>query len=97
MKYDFVNKYAYFSEEIGNQFPESILDELYIHVFVDARHGHDKVTGISITGLLSVVGSTPTLWLSKLQTVVQTSTFGAKFKSLKNNIEEYVMIRYHLI
>ena len=62
MKFDFWNQYEYFSEEIGNQFPESILDELYIQVFVDSRHGHDKVTGISITGLLSVVGSTPTTW-----------------------------------
>ena len=50
MKYDFVNKYAYFSEEIFDQFPEPLLYELDIHLFVDDVHGHYKVNGISITG-----------------------------------------------
>ena len=58
MKYGFVNKYSYFNEDIEDQFPEYLLDELDIHVIVDAGHGHDKVTGRSITGLFSVVGST---------------------------------------
>ena len=92
MKYDFFNQYAYVSEEIDDQFPEPLIDELNIHVFVDASHGHNKVTAISITGLFLVVGSTPTTWSSKLQTVVQTTTFGAKFKALNNNFEDSVML-----
>ena len=54
MKYDFGNQYVYFSEEIDDQFPKPLLDELDIHVFVYANHGHDKVTGRSITRFASV-------------------------------------------
>ena len=72
MKYDFVNKYEYFSEDIDEKFTEYLLDDLGIHVFVDADHGHYKVTGRSSTGLFSLVGSTPTTWSSKIQTAVQT-------------------------
>ena len=66
-------------------------------MFVDAGHGHDKVTGIFITGLFSVVGSTPTTCSSTLQTVVQTSTFGADFTVLNNNVKESIILCYHLI
>ena len=65
-------------------------------MFVDAYHGHDKVTGRSSTELFSVVVSTPTTWSSKRQTTVQTSTFGAKVIALKKSAEESVMLRYHL-
>ena len=39
MKYDFGNQYAYFSEEIDDQFTEPLLVELDIHVFLDVNHG----------------------------------------------------------
>ena len=56
------NHYSYFQEEIYERFPEPLSDELYLNFFVNADHGHNKVTGGSITGLISVVGSTPTTW-----------------------------------
>ena len=45
MKYDFGNQYAYFSEEIDEKFPEPLLDQLDIRVFVDANHRRNKFTG----------------------------------------------------
>ena len=60
MKYHFGNQYAYFSEDIDEKFPETLLDELDIHVFVDANHGNEKVTDRSITSFFSVVVSTTT-------------------------------------
>ena len=60
MKYDFGNQYVHFSEEIDDQSYEPLLDELDIHVFVDANHGHNKITVRLISGLFSVVVSTPT-------------------------------------
>ena len=63
--YDFGNQYAYFSEDIDDKFTEPLIDELYIHVFMYAGHGHAKVTVISITGLFSVLGSTPIACSSK--------------------------------
>ena len=92
MKYDFVNLYTYSSEDIGEQFPEPLLDELDIHVSVDAYHGHGNVTGRSITGFFSVVGSTPTTWSANRQTAVKNSTFGDKFTALNKAVEDSVMI-----
>ena len=57
-KEDFGGQYSYFREELDPRFPTPKLLELAISVFVDADHAHDKVTGRSITGLLSVVGRT---------------------------------------
>ena len=56
MKFNSGNKYAYFSEEVHDHFPEPLLDKLDIHLFMHANHRHDKVNGILITGLFSVVG-----------------------------------------
>ena len=97
MKYDFVNQYAYSSEDIGGEFPETLLGELEIHVFVIAYHRNDKVAGRSINGGFSVVGSIATTWSSKCQTAVQTSTFGAEFTEMKKSVKESVMLWYHLI
>ena len=76
-------------------FPEPFFDELYLDIFVDSDHEHDKVTRRSITGLFSVVSSTPTILSSKRHTLVQTSTFGAELKVLKNIVDEAVMLRLH--
>ena len=96
MNHDLGNHYAYFSEDIDEQFLEPFLDELGIRVFVDYKRGHEKVTGRSITWLFSVVGSTPTTWSSKRQTAVQTSKFSSEFTALKKAVEVFFIIRYHL-
>ena len=93
---DFGNQYSYFHEQIDTQFPLPLFDSFDLNIFVDADHGHDKVTGRSVTGILAVVGSTPVVWLSKRQACVQTSTFGAEFTALKKAVEEAVMLRYYL-
>jgi hypothetical protein len=96
LKQDFGGQYHYFNEELDPKFPEPLLKELDVNMFCDSDHGHDKVTGRSITGIICFVGSTPVIWESKRQTCVQTSTFGAEFTALKRAVEKVVMIRYHL-
>ena len=93
---DFGNQYKYFKEDIDPRAPEPLLDEMSLLVFVDADHAHDKVSGRSITGLITFLGSTPLTYASRRQTTVQTSTFGAEFTALKKAVEEAVTIRYHL-
>eukprot|EP00957_Ditylum_brightwellii_P165922 12633497-Ditylum_brightwellii.AAC.1 len=88
LKLDFGTQYSYFEEELDPRFPEPLLEELDLHIFCDADHEHDKVTGRSITGITLVVGSTPVTWSSKQQAAVQTSTFGAEFTALKKAVEE---------
>jgi len=96
IKEDFGYQHSYFQEKIDPRFPTPLSSELEITIFVDADHGHDKVTGESITGLLGFVGSTPVIWSSKRQSNVQTSTFGAEFTALKKAVEEATAMRYHL-
>ena len=93
---DFGSQYHYFSEEIDPRFPEALIEEMETNVFVDSDHGHDKVTGRSVTGIIAMIGSTPIQWLSKRQASVQTSTFGAEFTALKIAVETAVTIRYYL-
>eukprot|EP00957_Ditylum_brightwellii_P142468 10853891-Ditylum_brightwellii.AAC.1 len=61
VKQDFGNQYIYFNEVLDPQFLEPLFEEIAIHLICNADHGHDKVTGRSITGLFGVVGSTPVL------------------------------------
>ena len=72
------------------------MKELRTTIFVDSNHGHDKVTSKSITGLIRLVGSTPTTWFAKRQSSCQTSTFSAEFISLKRAVEEAITHRHYL-
>ena len=93
---DFGNQYADFVEEIDHKLPNPRMKELPITIFTDANHGHDQVTGKSITGILVLVGRTPIYWSSKRQASVQTATFGAEFIALKRAVEEAITVRYYL-
>ena len=93
---DFGNQYQDFVEEEDDRLPEPRMKELSTNIFVDSNHGHDRVTGRSITGLISFVGRTPVYWASKRQSMVQTPTFGAEFMALKKAVEEAVTLRYYL-
>ena len=93
---NFTNQHAHFEEDWDERFPSFKIPELDITVFCDADHGHDLVTGRSITGILAFVGSTPVCWKSTRQTAVQTSTFGAEFMAMKKAVEVAITLRYHL-
>ena len=93
---DFGNQYEKFEEEIDEKIPKPLMKELDINIFVDSNHGHDLVTGKSITGVIIFVGRTPIKYFSRRQSSVQTSTFGAEFVSLKRAVEEAIEIRYYL-
>ena len=93
---DFGNQYADFKEDVDNRLPETRMKELPITIYTDANHGHDQVTGKSITGILVLVGKTPVYWSSKRQASVQTATFGAEFIALKRAVEEAITVRYYL-
>ena len=95
VKADFGNQYDR-DEEIDEKLPQPIMDEVSTTIFVDSNHGHDLVTGKSVTGIIVFVGRTPIKYFSKRQSSVQTSTFGAEFVSLKRAVEEAITIRYYL-
>eukprot|EP00957_Ditylum_brightwellii_P201784 15327223-Ditylum_brightwellii.AAC.1 len=90
------NQYTYFTEEVDSRFLVPFYEKLDLHIFCDADHSNDKVTGRSITGLFSIVGSMPVTWSSKRQSSVHMFTFGAEFTALKEVVEETVMLHYHM-
>ena len=57
------------------------MHEIGIKIFVDSNHGDDKVTGKSMTGLTSLLGTTPEKYLTKRQSSCLTSFFGTEFTS----------------
>ena len=93
---DFGNQYSDFIEDEDTRLPKAKMKELPINIFVDSNHGHDRVNGRSITGLISFVGRTPTHYMAKRQSAVQTPTFGAEFVALKSAVEEAITLRYYL-
>ena len=82
------------AEELDSNLPTPLVEEISITVFVDSNHGHDKVTRRSITGLIAFLGRTPAFYLSKRQGAIETSTYSAKFCSMKTGVEETIAIRY---
>ena len=84
------------AEEVDENVPKPLIDEIPITVFVDSDHAHDKITRRSITGLIIFVGRTPVFYLSKRQGAIETSTYGAEFVAMKTAVEETISIRYML-
>ena len=82
------------AKELDANLPTPLVEEISIPVFVYSDHGHNKVTRISITGLIAFLGQTPAFYLSKRQGAIETSTYGAKFCAMKTGIEETIAIRY---
>ena len=64
---DFKEEYPEAVEEIGDYLLTPLVDELEITVFVDSNHAHDKVTRLSVTGIIILVGRTHVFYYSKRQ------------------------------
>jgi len=96
LKPDFADQYSYATDAFDERFPEPLGKELPVTIFFDSDHAHDKVTGRSISGVLTMVGRTPVIWKSKRQGAVQTSTYGAEFSAMRLATEEAHTIRYML-
>jgi hypothetical protein len=62
LKQDSGGQYHYFREELDPRFPTPLQDKLDVNILCNADHGHDKVTGRSISGIVVFVGSTPIIW-----------------------------------
>ena len=82
------------AEELDANLPTPLVQEISIAVFVDSDHGNDKVTIISIMGLIAFLGRTPAFYPSKRQGAIKTSTYGAEFCAMKTGVEETIVIRY---
>jgi Reverse transcriptase (RNA-dependent DNA polymerase) len=84
------------TEEVDQNLPTPLVDEMTISAFVDSDHAHDKVTRRSVTGLIIFVGRTPIFYMSKRQGAIETSTYGAEFCAMRVAVEELCAVRYML-
>ena len=67
-----------------------------LRMFVDSDHAGDNWTRRSRTGFLIYLNLSPITWLSKKQSTIETSVFGAEFVAMKQGMEAFRGIRYTL-
>lgn len=66
------------------------------NVFVDANHARNKINCPLQTGILLYLNRAPILWFSKMQKMVESSTFGSEFVALHIAAEQIKAMRYKL-
>ena len=67
------------TEDIPLDMPEACGNSVQINTVVDADHAGNKATRRSHTWILIFINRAPTVWYSKCQNIVETSTFGSEF------------------
>ena len=65
-------------------------------IYVDVDHAGDKTTCRIHTLIIIFVKSTPILWNSKHQTIIELSTFGSKIVALRTTVEIVNGMHYKL-
>ena len=61
--------------------------------YVDANLYHDLISGRSVSGILHLLNKTPIDWFSKLQTTVETATFGSEYVAARTCTEQIIDLR----
>ena len=61
--------------------------------YVDANLYHDLISGKAVTGILHFLNKTPIDWYSKLQSTVETATFGSEYIAAKTCTEQIIDLR----
>ena len=83
-------------EQIPVDAPKALGKSVLLRMFVDSDHAGDKVSRRSRTGFVIFINGGIIDWLSKKQSTIETSVFGAEFCALKHGIENLRGIRYKL-
>ncbi len=85
-------------EEIPSDIPTPRGKPVQITSCFDANLCHDLISGRSVTGILHLFNKTPIDWCSKLQSTVETTTFGSECVAARtcaeHNIDLRLTVRY---
>jgi len=94
----FYTCYAGAREAIPEDYPTPRGNSVVTTTYVDANLFHDMISGRSVTGVLHLLNMTPVDWYSKLQTTVETATFGSKYVAARTATEQildlHLTLRY---
>jgi hypothetical protein len=88
--------YAGATEAIPPNAPKPLGKGVTLRMFVDSDHAGDKVSRRSRTGFVIFLNHGMIDWLSKKQSTIEASVFGAEFSALRHGIENLRGIRYKL-
>ncbi len=83
-------------EAIPIDMPEPLGKPIDIHMWVDSDHAGEKRTRRSRTGFFIFINHACIDWVSKRQSTIETSVFGAEFIAMKHGIEKLRGLRYKL-
>ena len=83
-------------ELIPKDMPKPLGKPVQSTTFVDANLHHDLVSGRSVTGILHLLNKTPVDWFSKLQSTVETATFGSEYVAARTATEQIMDLRITL-
>jgi len=88
--------YADAKEEIPLDAPTPKGKPVTMTLFVDANLCHNLISGKSVTGILHQLNKTPIDWYSKLQSTVETATFGSEYIAARTCTEQVIDLRLTL-
>jgi hypothetical protein len=88
--------YGDIKEEVPLDFAIPLGRRVRIKAYVDADHAGNVISRRSQTGFIIFINSAPTIWYSKKQNTIESSTFGAEFVALHVCAESLIALRYKL-
>ena len=80
-------------EEIPKDIPVPRGKRVQLSAYVDANPMHDLISGRSVTGILHLANKTPIDWFTKLQSTVETATFGSEYVAARTCKEQIIDLR----
>ena len=85
--------YAGAKEEIPLDIPTPLGKRVVTTSFFGANLYHDLISGRSVSGILHLINKTPVDWYSKLQSTVETATFGSEYVAGRICVDQVIDIR----
>ena len=93
-KYDWAYScYPGATEQIPSDLPPPRGKPVQPSHYYDANLHHDMISGRSVTGALHLLNKTPIDWFTKLQSTVETATFGSEYVAARTCTEQIIDIR----
>ena len=80
-------------EEIPDDIPTPLGRRVILSHYFDANLFHDLISGRSVTGILHFANKTPIDWFSKMQSTVETATFGSEYVAARTCTEQIIDLR----
>ena len=83
-------------EEIPGDIPKPLGKLVKTTHYVDANLMHDLISGRSVTGIIHLLNKTPIDWFSKLQSTVESATFGSEYVAARTCTDQIIDLRITL-